>query len=135
MKTKNAKKKGIKFEFYVLNYDFNNHKVINFNIFQNWVLNDRVVEAVREYVSDPVTYFHDTGEKGLYGFEALCEELRRAIMWQEWSRREYEIFVGDAFCADLDRYEKWDCYDQCLPNIPIIARECIYQFQQQSKEN
>jgi hypothetical protein len=55
-------------------------------------------------------------------------------MWQEWSRVEYEISVGDAFEDDLDNFEKWDCYQQCVPNIPMITREVIWQYKQQIKE-
>ena len=122
----------IKFKFYVLNYDFNAHKVINFNIFQNYLLNDAVATEIKKYLRSPKNYKTSRNSE-ISGFDALCEEIRGLIMWQEWSRREYEISVGDAFCEDLDRYEKWDCYAQCLPNVPIIARECIYQYKEQLK--
>ena len=47
---------------------------------------------------------------------------------------EYEISVGDIFEKDCNKLEKWDCYMQTKPNIPMIARECIYQYKQQRKE-
>ena len=47
---------------------------------------------------------------------------------------EYEISVGDAFEKDCNKLEKWDCYAQAKPNIPMIARECIYQYKEQRKE-
>ena len=130
----------MKFEYYVLNYDFNRQKVEMFNVFDNISVQKDVEKTVRKYLRAPskfksekhITYMiHET----LYGFDAFCNEIRRTLMWQEWGRREYEISVGDAFEDDLDKFEKWDCYMQCEPNIPIIAREVIWQYKQQLKEN
>jgi hypothetical protein len=38
-----------------------------------------------------------------------------------WSKREYEISVGDAFDENLDNYEKIDVYRQVAMNISIIT--------------
>ena len=46
-------------------------------------------------------------------------------MWQEWSRCEYEISVGDAFEEDVNKLEKWDCYKQAEPNMEVITDMCI----------
>ena len=54
--------------------------------------------------------------------------LSRIIQYQEWSRREYEIFVGDAFETDVKKLEKWDCWYQAAPNIKVIAREVIRSY-------
>ena len=130
----------MKFEFYVLNYDFNGKKVENFNIFNNISLNDAVEKEVRKYLRSPKKYcyikygLHVGEHNHFYGFDGLCEAIKSLIMWQEWSRREYEISVGDAFERDLNKYEKWDCYKQCIPNIPMITREVIWQYKQQLKE-
>ena len=127
---------NVKLEYYVLNYDINRKKVINFNIFQNWALNDAVVKEVRKYIRAPKNYRYDDylKKETFYGFEALCKEVQSLIMWQEWGRREYEISVGDAFEDNLEEFEKWDCYMQCKPNIEIIAREVIWQYKQQDKK-
>lgn len=74
-------------------------------------------------------------DKEYFGFEAFCERLRGIIMHEEWSRREYEISVGDAFETDINKLEKWDCYKQAEPNIPMIAREVIYQYKEQLKRD
>ena len=130
----------MKFEFYVLNYNFNSKKVENFNIFNNASLNDAVEKEVRKYLRSPSKYRYFkhgfwVGEyEYIYGFEGLCNAIKSLIMWQEWSRREYEISVGDAFEDDLNKFEKWDCYKQCIPNIAIITREVIWQYKQQLKE-
>ena len=129
----------MKFEFYVLNYNTNKKKVENFNIFNNYSLNERVEKEVKKYLRAPNKYKYTRYEFGrpdtvIYGFDGFCEELRISIMWQEWSRCEYEIVVGDLFEDDISNFEKWDCYKQALPNIPIIAREVIYQAKKQIKE-
>ena len=131
----------MKFEYYVLNYNFNKKCVENFNIFDNISLNNSVKKEVRKYLRSPSKYYYhkydfDTQEYYyIYGFNGLCETIKMLIMWQEWSRREYEISVGDAFEDDLSKFEKWDCYAQCEPNIAIIAREVIYQYKKWVKEN
>lgn len=126
----------MEFEFYVLNYDFNKKKVVNFNIFNNYLVHDWTLKEVKKYVRSPKNYKYVSysNNETIYGFEGFCESLRSIIMWQEWSRVEYEISVGDAFEDDCSKLEKWDCYEQCAPNIEIIAREVIYQYRQQSKK-
>lgn len=126
----------MKFEFYVLNYDFNGKRVENFNIFNNILLNKETEKIVRKYLRSPKNFKYDDyfNKQVLFGFEGFCKELERLIMWQEWGRREYEISVGDAFEDDLEELEKWDCYMQCKPNIEIIAREVIWQYKQYLKE-
>jgi hypothetical protein len=130
----------MKFKFYVLNYDFNKHKVEMFNIFRNTHLQEETEKEVRKYLRSPKKYYYqkydfDTKEYYcIYGFDGLCETIRMLIMWQEWGRREYEISVGDAFEQDIDNLEKWDCYMQCEPNIEVITREVIYQYKQQNKK-
>ena len=56
------------------------------------------------------------------------------IRCEEWSRRQYEISVSDAFETDIDNLEKWDCYMQAKPNLEIIAREVIRAYKQYRKE-
>ena len=130
----------MKFEYYVLNYNWNEKCVENFNIFNNITLNDAVEKEVRTYLRSPKKYYYMkhglwVGENTyIYGFDGLCETIKSLIMWQEWGRVEYEISVGDAFEDDLDNFEKWDCYKQCIPNIPMITREVIWQYKQQLKE-
>ena len=130
----------MKFEYYVLNYNFNKKCVENFNIFNNISLNEATEKEVRKYLRSPKKYYYikyglRVGEYDyIYGFDGLCEAIKSLIMWQEWSRCEYEISVGDAFETDIKNLEKWDCYKQCEPNIPIITREVIWQYKQQIKE-
>ena len=125
----------MQFEYYVLNYNPNTKKIEPFNIFRNCYVQEYTEKAIKKYLRSPKNYKYERyGEDTLYGFEGLCQEIERIIQWQEWGRREYEISVGDAFEKDCEYLEKWDCYMQAKSNIPMIARECIYQYKQQRKE-
>ena len=134
----------MKFEYYVLNYDFNKKKVVNYNIFNNISVQEWTEKEVRKYLRAPKKYKHivQYGNKflgreeiAIYGFDALVEEIDRTIAWQERGRREYEVSVGDAFETDINNYEKWDTYSQAKPNMVIIAHEVIRQYKEQKKEN
>ena len=130
----------MKFEYYVLNYNWNKKCVENFNIFNNISLNNEVEKEVRKYVKSPSKYYYQTYDfktkrkNYIYGFDGLCKTISNLIMWQEWARREYEISVGDAFEKDITKFEKWDCYQQCKPNIAMITREVIWQYKKQLKK-
>lgn len=126
----------MRFKFYVLNYDCNKKKVINYNIFNNILVQESTEKAIKKYLRSPKNFSYTSynkDEKVIYGFDALVKEIDRIIKWQEWSRREYEISVGDAFATDCSKLEKWDCYKQSKPNIEMITREVIYQYKQQLK--
>lgn len=161
----------MKFEYYVLCEDANRRKIERFNIFRNYYVQQRVEKAIKKYLRCPSKYkyirqyaneFIGAEEIALYGFEALCAEIRSTIMNQMWARCEYEIAVGSLFTTeihellhDIDKYnsinelkegiekisqknnrlEKWDAFKQCELNIPMITRECIYQYKKQLKEN
>lgn len=101
--------KEAKLEFYVLRYDFNAKKIVNFNIFNNYRLYEAAVEEAQKLI------------RGEIDFAEFKEELRKDIMWQEWSRFEYEISVGRPFEENCENLEKWDCYAQALPNLDLIA--------------
>ena len=133
----------MQFEYYVLNYNPNAKKIEPFNIFRNCYVQEYTEKAVRKYLRSPKNYkyvvqhkndFLGREEIAVYGFDALVKEIDSIIAWQERGRREYECSVGDAFTTDCNKLEKWDCYMQTKPNIPMIARECIYQYKEQRKE-
>jgi hypothetical protein len=128
----------MQFKYYVLNYNWNGKRVEPFNIFSNWHLNDETEKEIKKYLRSPNKYeyvdsiFHD--RKKYYGFDALVQQIGRLIRWQEWGRREYEISVGDAFEDDCGKLEKWDCYQQCEPNLEMIAREVLWQYKNNKKD-
>ena len=132
----------MQFEFYVLNYDFNKKKVVNYNIFNNIRVQEWTEKAVKKYLRAPKKYKHIVQYKNdflgreeiaVYGFDALVEEIDSIIKWCEWSKREYEISVGDAFETDINKLEKWDTYSQAHPNAEIIAYTVIRQYKEQLK--
>lgn len=125
----------MQFEYYVLNEDPNKKCIKPYNIFRNINVNNSTEREVKKYLKDPDNYTYTKPNLGtnssevVKGFEGFCKELESIIMWQEWSRCEYEIMVGSIFEQDPSRLEKIDCYYQCEPNIPCIAREVIWQYQ------
>ena len=126
----------MQFEYYVLNYDHNKQKVEPFNIFRNIRVQEYTEKTIRTYVRNPkkFTYKSFDGKEEIYGFDALVKEIDSIIRWQEWSRREYEVSVGDAFETDCEKLEKWDCYGQAKPNMKMITYEVIRQYKEQKKE-
>ena len=126
----------MQFEFYVLNYDCNRKKVINYNIFNNIRVQEWTEKAVRKYLRAPKKFSYTPFGKDaetIYGFDAFVREMDSIIRCEEWSRRQYEISVSDAFETDIDNLEKWDCYMQAKPNMVIIAHEVIRQYKEQLK--
>ena len=113
----------LKLEFYVLNYNFNAKNVEMFNIFENYIVYDEAIKLCKKR------------KRGTITWDEFVEEIDRAIKWQEWSRREYEISVGDAFETDLDMFEKWDCYQQAHANIEIIATYVYKTFLKEIKKS
>ena len=95
-------------KWYVLNYDFNNKKVENFDIFRSVKFSRGVQELLDNYIT----------------FDDFVEKLKNEVKYSFWSKREYEISVGDAFCGG-DDLEKWDISMQVLPNIEILAKYII----------
>lgn len=107
--------------WYVLNYDFNKKQVVDFNIFNNWRFAEAVEEAVDIYYKQNLT------------IEDLIEKIDSVAKWQFWSRREYEISVGDLFEQDLDKYEKIDVYRQIAKNIENLTIYVLNKYNTQSE--
>lgn len=126
----------MQFEYYVLNYDHNKKKVINYNIFNNIRVQEWTEKAVRKYLRAPKKFKYESffNKEVTYGFNALVKEIDSIISNQQWSRREYEISVGNAFESDINKLEKWDCYQQCKPNMVTIVHDVIRQYKNQLKE-
>ena len=124
-----------RFNYYVLNENFNKHEIEYFNVFNNCIVNQRTLKAVKKYLHSPSKFEYTSWllHKTFYGFDGFVRELDTIIKGEEWSRCEYEIMVNGLF-SDEDKAEKWDCYMQCKPNMEMIAREVIYQYKQYLKE-
>jgi len=92
-------------EWYVLNYDFNRKKIEYYNIFNHSYL----IESIKKILEQDIT------------FDEYIDKLDHLLRYCFWSKREYEILVGDAFETDLNKFEKIDVYSQLKPNIKILA--------------
>ena len=126
----------MQFEYYVLNYDHNKQKVKPFNIFRNIHVQECTEKEIKKYLRSPKNYTYKSfdGKEVIYGFDALVKELDSIIRWQEWGRSEYEISCGYKFETDCNKLQATDCYEQCKPNMKMIAREVIWQYKQQQKK-
>lgn len=96
--------KNKKLEWYVLNYNFNKKKVVQYNIFYQ----DFIDGLYKEYK-----------KKNILTKDDLKEFIKR-YCFNYMGRREYEIMVGDLF-DDIDNCEKIDVYTQVMMNIDRIV--------------
>lgn len=101
------------FEFYVLNYDHNKSKVVNYNIFNNIYVYEKTLKLCEAFYNDVI----DSQE--------LTKKLDEVIKYEEWCRCEYEVLVGGLSVDSVNELEKWNCYAQAHANIEIIAQYCI----------
>lgn len=113
--------KQLKFEWNVLNYNFNAKKIEFYNIFNNTHVNENTNKLCVDY------------KKKKMSFDNFVDELDCIIKWQEWSRCEYEISVGSIFENDCTNLKKFDCYDQAHANIRIIAKYVLEEYYPQMK--
>ena len=128
----------MQFEYYVLNYNHNKQKVESFNIFNNVCVQELTEKEVRKYLRSPKNYKYESffAEKEIiYGFDGLVKRIDRIIAGEEWGRSEYEMSCGYKFETNCNKLQSTDCYEQCKPNMGMIAREVIWQYKQQKKKD
>lgn len=92
-------------EWYVLNYNFNLKKIEPINIFNYGNLLEEIKEIYKEYIErkEDIEFFEN--------------KINSQLLYYFWSKREYEISVGDLFEKDLEKYEKIDVYYQIKMNF------------------
>lgn len=125
----------MKLEYYVMNYDSNSQRVEYYNIFRNSRVHESTEKETKKYLRSPKKYeYRDyTSGEVTIGFDGFVKMLNRIICCEEWSRREYEISVADAFEDDVNKLVKVDCYMQTVPNMRMIAREVLWQYKHQDE--
>ena len=96
------KVKNVNLEWYVLRWDVNAKKVVNYNILQ-WRKED-IANEVRK--------------KSIYNKSILREYLKTVFMYDYWSKTECEFFISDLHGDD---YEKVDIWRQIEPNLDLIV--------------
>ena len=92
-------------EWYVLNYNFNSKKIEPINIFNYGNFLKDIKEIYKEYIErkEDIEFFEN--------------KINSELLYYFWSKREYEISVGDLFEKDLEKYEKIDVYYQIKMNF------------------
>lgn len=105
-------KKNVKLEWYAMDY--------------NW--NKKEVEFINVLRSDLVERIQNGMKKKDYSIDKKIENLRdlktvvqRELMYNYWSKAEYEITVGDLFPKTIEELEKISVYDQLEPNLDRIV--------------
>ena len=85
----------------VFRYDFNSRKIVEFNIFDHIEFNKNIKNLLKICDSK----------------ETFKEKLESELMYYFWSKREYEISLGDAFEDDCSRLIHKDVCEQVMLNI------------------
>lgn len=92
-------------EWYALRYDFNSKKIVNFNVMTG------IAELIGKKVRSGI----------IHNKETLREFLKREFMHEYWSRREYEILMGDLDAVVFTDAEKVDVWRQLEMNLDQIV--------------
>lgn len=90
-------------EFNVLYFDFNTKELKPYNI----ITKNLLAEFKKK-------------TKSLTSTEEKKKILDDYFLYYYWSRREYELFIGDAFEEDISKYKKVDIYTQIQMNFDVI---------------
>lgn len=102
-------------EYNVFFYDFNNQKLVTTNIFSEGSVKEIVEDLQRKLGENSKTF----------DFDDLKETILNWAQYHYWCRREYELFIGDAFEEDINKYEKVDIFTQIKMNIDLITRDFL----------
>lgn len=116
MLRRNENNEGLK--WYVLLHDPNKNDIYSFNIFDNWRFSEDVEEELKKYTT----------------FEAFKERIERLLTYYFWSKAEYEIAVGGLFDKYPDEFEKIDVYNQVVPNIDILSRYIVEDYNKHKRK-
>lgn len=93
-------------KWYVLNHDFNDDKIVSFNIFNSVSFSQEIDKLLEEFIT----------------FDDFKEKLDSALKHSFWSKSEYEIMCSGLF--DRNKAYKISVYDQMKDNVDVLA-ECI----------
>ena len=92
-------------KFNVLYFDFNAKKLKPYNI-----ITKNLLEEFKKKT------------KTLTSIKDKKKVLDDYFLYYYWSRREYELFIGDAFEEDISKYNKVDIYTQIQMNFDVIYK-------------
>lgn len=91
-------------KWYVLIYDFNKKKIINYN-----VITDDIIELINKNIKNAT--IHDK--------KSLKDFLAKEFKYKYWSKAEYEVFISDIINAT--NFEKIDVWKQLEINLDVIV--------------
>lgn len=98
--------KNKKLEWYALRHDFNNNKIVKYNVF-----NDTFKEELyKKYRAKKITTKAE-----------LAEVIKRHCMYYYWSKCECEIAAGNLHAKSVDDLEKIDIWYQLEINFDHIV--------------
>ena len=103
-------------EWYVLRHEFNEDKIESFNIFHSVRFYDGVEEALKKFVT----------------YDTFKEEIRIQLFCAFGSKVEYEIICSGLF--EKSEEFKIDIYYQVLPNLDILCRYIIEQYNKRKRK-
>lgn len=106
------KVKNVKLTYNILNYDWNAHKVRNYNVLAHLDL-DKIRKKILK--------------KEISNYEELKTYLRNELIYVFWCRSEFEIIVGDLSCRE-DTFEKIDGWRQIEMNLDLIVNYVITEM-------
>lgn len=93
-------------KYYAMYYDFNAREIRKTNVIHE----------------DTLKRLQDMVKKGKIKDRLQFRQcLRGEFMYRYWSKREWEISVGDLCEKDLNKYKKIDVYDQLEANLDVIT--------------
>ena len=103
--------------FYAINWDYNNGKSYKVNVL-SYIIDDIVkeLESTNKHDITPIK-----------SYDSFRIRVRSNLIYYFWSKREWEIAVGDlpSSYSDKDKYinslEKISVYDQIEPNLDFIV--------------
>ena len=99
-------KHKVNLEWYALRYDFNKKELVNYNILRNELV-EKIIKEMRK--------------KKLHSLEELKEYINSWLMYNYWTKSEFEIAITNLYDNDLEKAEKVDIYSQVKPNLDRIV--------------
>ena len=99
-------KNKVDLEWYALIYDINKDKLVNDNILRNELV-EKIIKEMRK--------------KKLHNLEELKEYINSWLMYNYWTKSEFEIAITNLYDNNLEKAEKVDIYSQVKPNLDRIV--------------
>ena len=107
------RRKNVKLEWYVIEYDFNRNEIYYENVFMDRIVEELIKELVKKHITN---------------YEELKDKLTREFRYYYMSKAEHELIVGDLFAKDADDFYKIDVWYQLEPNMDRICEYVIREL-------